>query len=216
MRAASTTAFAGHAQQYRREFHLPNCNPDVVMAATRIHHRRFDAQLLRPVLPGLLLGVLTLLLGFGLGIVFGLNEEAITSTLAASAAAVRDTVYQADDAAIKAVLSKSWSYMQRAHLHAGSLGAVTIVLSLVVAMLGTSARVASLVSGALGVGGLGYSVFWLWAGFRAPGLGGTGAAKESLRLLAMPSSGLVVVATVAVAVLLVRAMLRSSAPDRID
>ena len=43
-------------------------------------------DLVRAVLPGLLLASLTLLVGFGLGVVFGLNEEAITSRLAASAA----------------------------------------------------------------------------------------------------------------------------------
>jgi hypothetical protein len=41
------------------------------------------------------------------------------------------------------------------------------------------------------------------AGFRAPALGGTGAAKESLKWLAMPSSDAFVVATVAVLVLLI-------------
>jgi multisubunit Na+/H+ antiporter MnhB subunit len=53
------------------------------------------------------------------------------------------------------------------------------------------------------VGGLGYSLFWMWAGFRAPGLGGTAAAKESLKWLAMPTSGAFVLATAAVLVLVV-------------
>jgi hypothetical protein len=43
----------------------------------------------------------------------------------------------------------------------------------------------------------------MWAGFRAPGLGSTGAAKESLKWLAMPSSGAFVLATVAVLGLLI-------------
>ncbi len=58
---------------------------------------------------------------------------------------------------------------------------------------------------ALGIGGLGYSVFWMWTGFIAPGMGFTGAAKESLRWLAMPSSGAVMSATAAVVYLCVRA-----------
>jgi hypothetical protein len=62
--------------------------------------------------------------------------------------------------------------------------------------------VARSLSLALGVGGLGYSLFWLWAGFRAPSLGGTDAAKESLAWLAIPASGLVVAATTATFVLL--------------
>ncbi len=74
-------------------------------------------------------------------------------------------------------------------------------------MLGTSAGRARAIGLGLGAGGLGYSVFWLWAGFRAPALGSTGAAKESLKWLAIPSSGLFVAATVAVAGLLFLAII---------
>ena len=160
----------------------------------------------RPALPGLLFAVITLLFGFGLGIVFGLNEDAIKSQLNASAAEVRDTVYRGDDAAIKAVLDKSWVYMQRAHLHAGGLGATAIGLILIVVLLDTSPGLTRAISLGLGLGGLGYSVYWLGAGFRAPGLGGTTPAKESLKWIAMPSSGAVVIATAAVAILLVAAI----------
>jgi len=163
---------------------------------------------LQAALPGLLLAVITLLFGFGLGIVFGLNEELITSRLSASAVAVQATVYQGDEAAMKPVLEKSWTYMQRAHLHAGALGTSAVALTLLLVLLGTSPRVTGAASLALGAGSLGYSVFWLWAGFRAPGMGGTGPAKESLKWLAMPSSGLVVVGTAAVAVACLLALAR--------
>ena len=169
---------------------------------------RYPVASLRPVLPGLLLAVLTLLFGFGLGGVFGLNEDAIKSRLATSAESARVSVYQGDDAKIKAVLDKSWVYMQRAHLHAGSLGATAVALIVVVVLLGTGPGASAAISLALGAGGLGYSVFWLWAGFRAPGLGSTGAAKETLSWLAIPSSGLVVAATLAVAVLTILALAR--------
>lgn len=172
--------------------------------------RTFAVEALRPVLPGLLLGVCTLLFGFGMGAVFGLNEALIKDRLAGSAAAVASTVYQGDAAASKAVVDKSWAYMQRAHLHAGSLGAVAVVLSLVLVLLGTGPALARTLSVGLGAGGLGYSVFWMWAGFIAPGLGSTGAAKESLKLLAMPSSGAVMVSTLTVAVLVGRAWLSPS------
>ena len=75
---------------------------------------------------GLALAVLTILFGQGMGIVFGLNEDAIKSRLKASAAEVRETVYKSDDAAIKTVLDKSWVYMQRAHLHAGGMGTTAL------------------------------------------------------------------------------------------
>jgi hypothetical protein len=154
-----------------------------------------------------LLGVLTLLYGFGLGVGFGLNEDAIKARLKASAEAVRATTYKGDEAAVKLVLERSWTYMKRAHLHAGGLGATAIVLTLLVALLGVEPRVTRIIGIALGAGGLGYSVYWMWAGFRAPGLGGTGPAKESLKWLAMPSSAAVALATLAVAVLIVRVML---------
>ena len=162
---------------------------------------------LRPVLPGLFLATLTLIFGFGLGVVFGLNEDAIKSRLSASSAAAPVAVYQRDQAAEKAVLEKSWVYMQRAHLHAGSLGAIAVALTILVVLLRTGPSLARAISLGLGAGGLGYSVFWLWAGFRAPALGSTGAAKESLAWLAIPSSGLVVAATAAVAVLVLLAFL---------
>lgn len=170
------------------------------------------SDLVRAVVPGLLLATLTLLLGFGLGVVFGLNEEAITSRLAASAAAAPAAVYHGDAALVKTVLTKSWAYMQRSHLHAGALGTTAVALSLIVVLLRITPALARGVSLAAGAGGLGYSLFWVWAGSRAPGLGSTDAAKESLAWLAMPSSGLVVVATVTVAVLLARRLIGSSAP----
>lgn len=175
------------------------------IASSPLSISALDARTLRPVLPGLLLAVLNLLLGFTLGVVFGLNEDLIKSRLSTSADTAGAAVYP-DPTVVKAVLDKSWVYMQRSHLHAGSLGTVAIALSIVVVLLGTSARLAATISIALGAGGLGYSLYWVLAGFRAPALGGTGAAKESLAWLAIPSSGLVVIGTVSVAFLLLRAM----------
>jgi len=161
---------------------------------------------LRPALPGLTLAVLTLLFGFGLGGLFGYNEDVIKSRLTASAASAQVTVYQGDDAAAAAVVSKSWTYMQRAHLHAGSLGTAAIALTILVLLLGASPGAARAISLGLGAGALGYSLFWMWAGFRAPALGSTGAAKESLRWLALPSAGALLVGTAAVALLCLLAL----------
>jgi hypothetical protein len=74
-----------------------------------------------------------------------------------------------------------------------------------------------ILSAGLGMGGLGYSVYWMWAGLRAPGLGGTTAAKESLSWLAMPSSGVFVLATLGVFVVLLRCVFapqRDSTPGK--
>lgn len=159
------------------------------------------SDVLRAALPGLLFALVTLLSGYAMGVVFELNEDLIKSRLAASADAVSATVYLGDAAAMKAVLGKSWTYMQRAHLHAGGLGSATVGVTLLVVMLGVSAIWTRLISLGLGAGAFGYSVFWLWAGFRAPGLGGTDAAKESMAWLAIPSRRAVVISTVATAAL---------------
>ncbi len=172
------------------------------------------SNLLRPVLPGLLLAACTLLFGFGLGVVFGVNEDAIKARLRDSATAVRDTVYQGDEAAIKTALDRSWIYMQRAHLHAGGLGSASVGLILVLVLLRPSVTAQRIVSLALGAGSLGYSLYWLWAGFLAPGLGGTGRAKEALKWFAMPTSGAVVLATIAVVVFLVLAFTARGSADR--
>ncbi len=164
-----------------------------------------QAPLLRAALPGLAVAVLTVLFGFVMGGLFGLNEDLIKDRLAASAAAVTATAYQGDAAAAEPVIAKSWEYMQRAHLHGGAIGTAAIGLIVVLLLVGATPRAVRVLSLALGLGGLGYSVFWMWAGFLAPGLGSTGAAKESLRWLAMPSSGAVMLATAAVAFLCLRA-----------
>jgi hypothetical protein len=153
---------------------------------------------------GLILATATILFGQVLGIIFGLNEDMIKGHLQRSAAEVRETVYRGDDAVMKAVQEKSWTYMKRAHLHAGAMGTTALALIVMVALLGpSSSRVTGAIGMALGGGGLGYSVFWMLAGLLAPGLGGTGAAKESLRWLAVPCSGAYVLGTVAVMLLLI-------------
>jgi hypothetical protein len=98
--------------------------------------------------------------------------------------------------------------MQRAHLHGGAIGTAAIGMIVVLLLIGAPPRTVRVLGLALGLGALGYSVFWMWAGFIAPGLGSTGAAKESLRWLAMPSSGAVMLATAAVVFLSIRAMAR--------
>jgi hypothetical protein len=152
-------------------------------------------------LPGFLLATLTILLGFALGGLFGLNEDAIKSRLEARAAAVETTVYRGDASAADAVLAKSWTYMQRAHLHAGATGTAAVALIGMLVLVGVAPRSVRITGWLLGLGALGYSAFWLWAGFRAPGLGGTGAAKESLRWLAMPSAGAILLGTLCAMVL---------------
>lgn len=161
---------------------------------------------LHAALVGLIFSLLTIMYGQGMGIFFGVNEDAIKHQLKSSAMAVRETVYKGNDAAMKTVLDSSWNYMKRAHLHAGGMGTTAFALMLAVGLLGIPRGRALVLGLALGLGGLGYSLYWMWAGFRAPGLGSTGAAKESLKWLAMPASGMFVLATLTVLVLLVGAL----------
>lgn len=161
---------------------------------------------LHAALVGMIFALLTIMYGQGMGIFFGVNEDAIKHRLKSSAMEVRETVYKGNDAAMKTVLDNSWNYMKRAHLHAGGMGTTAFALMIALGLLGTSRRVTLILGLALGVGGLGYSLYWMFAGFRAPGLGSTGAAKESLKWLAMPTSGMFVLATLTVLVLLVGAL----------
>lgn len=161
------------------------------------------AHRLRETRWGVALSLLTILFGFGMGIAFGLAEDSMKGKLAARAAASID-LYGGDEAKSKAVVEKSWTYLKRAHLHGGAIGSVALGCTLLLASLSRpSRRVRGVLSGVLGGAGLAYAIFWLAAGFRAPGLGGTGPAKESLAWLGMPSSGLLAVGLLAVVVLAV-------------
>lgn len=163
------------------------------------------ASSLRSVRVGLILSLATILFGFGLGGAFGAAEASLKGGLSTRAEAVRDTVYRGDEKKMKEVVDKSWIYYKRAHLHGGSLGASSLLLALLLALLRRpAARTKGAVSAALGAGALGYGLFWLLAGQTAPALGSTGAAKEALGWLAVPSSALLLFGVVATLALTAR------------
>jgi hypothetical protein len=147
---------------------------------------------------GLLLGLLTVLYGWGLGAVFGAGEDWVREGFLADAETSR-AIYldkakgdpEAATAAIKQMDETAWRYFLRAHLHAGGIGSIAIGASLLLSML--SSRLRGLASTLLGIGAIGYPLFWMLAGLKAPGLGSTAAAKESLRWLAIPSTGCLIV-----------------------
>jgi hypothetical protein len=147
---------------------------------------------------GILLSLITLLYGYGLGMVFGGAEEPLRAQLSTSGAAWVEAQVQsgkervAAESASAKVVEKSWVYMKRAHLHANGLGTSALALIILLAYLGVSLKRLRFTSLALGVGALGYSTFWMIAGFMAPGLGSTGAAKEALTFFAGPSAFLCV------------------------
>jgi len=139
---------------------------------------------------GLSLALIAILVGFFLGAAFGLFEDGIVGYMDDSGTAVVQTVYHGDTAAKDAVVRKSWAYLKRAHLHGGAIGAAAVGSILALLLLCPPGIVARLSALAFGAGALIYSLFWLFAGLSAPGLGGTGIAKESLAFMAIPGAGL--------------------------
>jgi len=159
---------------------------------------------LKPVRIGLILALLAILYGYLFGIAFGAWEDGMKADLKASGEAVLETVYGGDEAAMTKVYEKAWNYYKRSHLHAGALGAAAVAQILLLSLLAVGPRVKAVTSFLLGFGALGYGVFWWLAGDRAPALGSTDLAKESLSWLAMPTSGACVVGTVLVLAFTVR------------
>jgi len=145
---------------------------------------------LKPLAPGILLALLAILFGFLLGGSFGVAEDMIKGQLRSSADAVFETVYQGDADKRDAVVSKSWSYMKRAHLHGGAIGAAALATIVLLGLFGSPRALERAAAGSFGLGALVYSCFWLLAGLTAPGIGSTGAAKEALGFLAIPGAGL--------------------------
>lgn len=144
----------------------------------------------KAVAAGACLSLLAIIFGFVVGGAFGAAEGAIKKRLENSGNAALETVYKGDAAAKDAVVKKSWQYLIRAHLHAGAIGTASlasIATMILLTPLGPAAQASAL---AFGAGALIYSGFWMIAGFVAPGMGSTGAAKEALSFIAIPGAGL--------------------------
>ncbi len=168
---------------------------------------------LRVVRVGILLSLLTLAFGYGLGAAFGAAEDALKAHLAARAPM---STYNGDADARDRILSKSWVYFKRAHLHANGLGTTSLVLILLLAALNANRLLKQSVAFGLGIGGLGYALYWLLAGLRSPAFGDTHAAKESLAWLAIPSAGLCMAGLLAVVVIVVMCLFGPSHTDKPD
>ncbi len=162
---------------------------------------------------GLAFTLLTFVYGNGLGAAFGAFEDQMKDHLKQAGTAVLQEKYAGDGAKLGEVTAKSWTYFKRAHLHANGLGASSLAMILLLAFLVAGDRIKAATAILLGAGSLGYSVFWLLAGLRAPALGGTGPAKASLEWLAVPSAGACILGLGIVCVLfLMTAFGRRSSP----
>jgi len=155
---------------------------------------------------GILLSILTLLFGFVLGGLFGAIESKIKGHLKAEAQIVFDTVYKGDSVKMKKVTDKSWVYFKRAHLHANGLGAISLASILVLMFMPATMLLKKLTAILLGLGSLGYSLFWMFAALKAPGLGSTGAAKDALAFLAIPSAGICIIGLISVLLIVLKAV----------
>jgi hypothetical protein len=160
---------------------------------------------------GVLLAFLGFVLGFGLGAVFGANEEGVKQHLEAEGRAALATEYDGDEAAMKKVTSKSWSYMKRAHLHAGVLGATSMATILLLALIAPPSITGRICSTLLGLGAPLYGLFWMLAALDAPGLGSTSAGKAANEFVGLIGSGSVIVGTLGALVLVVMALFRKPA-----
>ncbi|MBW2726409.1 MAG: hypothetical protein JRE71_18675 [Deltaproteobacteria bacterium] len=145
---------------------------------------------LKPLAPGIILALLSIAFGFILGGSFGAAEDSIKGHLRSSADAVFDSVYEGDANKRDAVVSKSWSYMKRAHLHGGAIGAAALASIVLLGLFGNPGPLERYSALAFGAGSFLYPMFWLAAGLTAPSVGSTGEAKEALGFLAIPGAGL--------------------------
>ena len=143
-----------------------------------------------PVRIGILLAVMSIMFGFSVGIVFGGFDTILRNVLKAKAEAVLVTVYNNDIDKMRSILNMSGGLIKMAHIHANGLGISSLALIFMMILFCPDGKAKDSASVCLGLGALGYSTFWLFAGLKAPGLGSTQLAHDSLHLLAIPAAAM--------------------------
>jgi len=137
---------------------------------------------------GLVFAMLAILFGGLMGLGFGCCEDYFKNTFKNNASSVLEEMYATDQSKADKVTKKSWVYMKRAHLHSLTMGVISIVISLIAAGLAFPPLLQTVISLLSGLSSIGYGLFWLMAGFLAPSMGSTGAAKETVGLLGQVST----------------------------
>ena len=112
---------------------------------------------------GLLLVMLTLIFGIGMGVVFGIEEDAVKSFISEGVDAHADL----HDGKSK---SKIWRYAQRSHFHATGIAAFSIGLVLLVMISSLQQRLKKIAAILIGLGGV-YPLAWFSMFLLAPSLG---------------------------------------------
>ncbi len=120
-------------------------------------------NVLGPVKFGLVLVLLSLAFGVGMGVSFGVNEEAFQSHISAGITANPD-VHDEKSA------GKIWRYAQRAHFHAAGIAAFSLGLVLIIAFSGMKAPAKKLAALLVGLSGF-YPLSWFMMYMLSPEIG---------------------------------------------
>ena len=120
-------------------------------------------QLLFSVKWGLALALACLMVGIGMGISFGVNEDVYQNFIAAGIAAHPDVHDASSQGAI-------WRWALRAHFHASGVGSFLIGLLVLLAMSGLGEVRKQLTALCLGLGAL-YPMAWFAMFYVAPSIG---------------------------------------------
>jgi hypothetical protein len=118
---------------------------------------------IRPLRLGLSLSMLILLFGIGMGILFGINEDAVKDYIADGVAA-HQSVHDEKST------SKIWRYAQRSHFHATGVGAFALAMILLAGASNLTRKLKFSASTLVGIGSF-YSLAWLSMFLLAPGIG---------------------------------------------
>jgi len=116
---------------------------------------------------GLGLAILALLMNIGLGVLFGVNEAVFQDYIKAGIAAHPDLFRPTSQEGI-------WRLVQRAHFHAGGIGAFSLGLVVVTALSGMSAARKQLTAALIGLS-IFYPIAWYVMFFQAPLIGSRAA-----------------------------------------
>ncbi len=131
---------------------------------------------------GVLLALLTLLVGQLHGLAFGAKEDAIKAYYKETAeTAVNAATYDPKIAEKNA--ADAWKYLKRAHEHYMGLGAMALALCVFIGLAKTSGALKTAASTAIGFGAFVYPLFWTLAACKTAEVG-KHAAKESLAIMA--------------------------------
>ena len=116
---------------------------------------------------GLLLVMLTLIFGVGMGVTFGVKEDAVKAYISDGVAAHPEVHDEKSTA-------KIWRYAQRSHFHATGIAAFSMGLVILIAMSSLKRKLKTVASILVGLSGL-YPLSWFTMFLLGPSLGRSAA-----------------------------------------